>query len=199
MIPVRKTRQGLTQKPFWQTRPEPTPHPDSSVQGRGHGPTAFAGADVYSFCEPTAQKISTGRPSQPQRPPGSMQEGILLGATHLPLLPQPPVKPQRCPEGHCASFVQVIAPWVVPRFSKAAGFVACAWVLPHATMSPRTKATTCVNGKQIFPISLNALPPVSCDKAGSMSVIGIFSPANVQPVGPMSPESTSCQSFSLLE
>jgi hypothetical protein len=90
-----KTRWVLTQKPFWQTRPEPAPHPNSSVQGRGHSPTAFAGADVYSVREPTAQRISTGRPSQPQRPPGSIHEGVLLGTMHFPLLSQPDVKPQR--------------------------------------------------------------------------------------------------------
>jgi hypothetical protein len=83
------------QKPLRQTRSEPDPHPDSSLQGRGHGPTAFTGADVNSAGEPTAQKISTGRPSQPQRPAGSMQEGLALGTMHLPLLAQPNVKPHR--------------------------------------------------------------------------------------------------------
>jgi len=63
--------------------------------GCGQGPTAFAGADVYSVGEPTPQKISTGRPSQPQRPPGSMHEVLLLGVMHMPWLRQPTVKPQR--------------------------------------------------------------------------------------------------------
>ena len=51
---------GLVQIPFLHTRPEPCPHPNSSVQGRGQGPTAFTGADVYSMREPTPQKMSTG-------------------------------------------------------------------------------------------------------------------------------------------
>jgi hypothetical protein len=34
---------------------------------------------VYSLGEPTSQRISTGRPSQPQRQPGSMHEGLPLG------------------------------------------------------------------------------------------------------------------------
>jgi hypothetical protein len=65
------------------------------VQVRGHGPTEATGADVNSVREPTAQKISTGRPSQPQRPPGSMHEALPLGTTHLPLLSQPEKKPRR--------------------------------------------------------------------------------------------------------
>lgn len=68
-------------------------------QGRGHGPSEFAGAAVYSLI-PSAvapQKTSTGRPSQPQRPAGvSMQNGLCFGKTHLPLLSQPDdLNPQR--------------------------------------------------------------------------------------------------------
>ena len=63
----------------------------------GQGATV-AGADVYSLI-PSAvapQKRSTGRPSQPQRPPGvSMQNGLCAGTTHLPLLSQPDGNPQR--------------------------------------------------------------------------------------------------------
>jgi len=92
-------RHGLTQNPSRHTRPDAQAW--SSVQGRGHGPTAFTGADVYSYLEFVAQKISTGRPSQPQRPPGSMHEALPLGTTHLPLLLHPPVNPQRWPDGHC--------------------------------------------------------------------------------------------------
>jgi len=83
----------LTQSPFWHTRRDP--HPTSWVQVRGHGPTVFTGADVNSVREPTPQKISTGRPSQPQRPPGSIHELLPLGTMHLPLLSQPDVNPQR--------------------------------------------------------------------------------------------------------
>src|SRR3954467_13933916 len=86
-------RYGLTQKPFWHAKPDP--HSNCSLHVFGHGPTAFVGADAYSVREPTAQKISTGRPSQPQRPPGSMQWLSRLGTMHLPSLSQPPVKPQR--------------------------------------------------------------------------------------------------------
>ena len=92
--PTRQGSYGLAQKPCRQTRPV-DPQPASSVQGRGHGPTAFTGADVNSVFEPTPQKMSTGRPSQPQRPPGSMQRASLLRTMHLPLLAQPPAKPQR--------------------------------------------------------------------------------------------------------
>ena len=58
------------------------------VQGRGQGPTAFAGADVYSHREPTAQKISTGRPSQPQQP-RSTHRGLPLARCISPSLSQP--------------------------------------------------------------------------------------------------------------
>jgi len=65
-------RHGLTQTPLRQTRPV-FPQSASSVQVFGQPPMKHAGADVYSVREPTAQKISTTSPSQPQRPPGSMQ------------------------------------------------------------------------------------------------------------------------------
>jgi hypothetical protein len=63
---------GLTQTPLRQTRPV-FPQSASAVQVFGQPPMKHAGADVYSVREPTAQKISTTLPSQPQRPPGSMQ------------------------------------------------------------------------------------------------------------------------------
>jgi hypothetical protein len=65
-------RHGLMQTPLRQTRPV-FPQSASSVQVFGQPPMKHAGADVYSVREPTAQKISTTPPSQPQRPPGSMQ------------------------------------------------------------------------------------------------------------------------------
>lgn len=74
-----------------------------SLQISGHGPTKQAGADVYWLFESTAQRISTGRPSQPQRPPGSMQAVVLLGTTQL--LNLSPRNPQRLPEGHSASLL----------------------------------------------------------------------------------------------
>jgi hypothetical protein len=51
-------RYGLTQKPLSHTRRDP--HPDSLVQGRGHGPTVSAGADVNSVPESTPQKNVDG-------------------------------------------------------------------------------------------------------------------------------------------
>jgi len=121
---------GWVQKPFRQARRDP--HSISLVQGRGHGPTASTGADVNSVREPTAQKISTGRPSQPQRPPGSMQWLSRLGTMHLPLLSQPPVKPQRWPEGHSESFLQLATLWEAPTLGPPV-VVVCAWVLEHPT------------------------------------------------------------------
>jgi hypothetical protein len=59
---------------------------------------------VYSAPELAPQNISTGRPSQPQRPPGSKQCGVLLGTTHSPNLS--PLNPHRSPVGHSASPLQ---------------------------------------------------------------------------------------------
>lgn len=64
--------------------PIPTCTSELSVQGFGQGPTAFTGADMNSVREPIAQKTSTERPSQPQRPPGLMHELFLIGTTHQP-------------------------------------------------------------------------------------------------------------------
>jgi hypothetical protein len=59
---------------------------------------------VYSAPELVPQNISTGRPSQPQRPPGSKQCGVLLGITYS--LNLSPRNPQRSPAGHSASPLQ---------------------------------------------------------------------------------------------
>src|SRR5262249_22620398 len=91
--------------------------------GRGHGPTAFVGADVYSIRVPTAQKMSTGRPLQPQRPPGSMHEFLPPGTMHLPLLLQPEVKPQRWPDGHCESLTQRTAGACPLRIARSTAIV----------------------------------------------------------------------------
>jgi hypothetical protein len=101
-IKATDARYGLPHRPFCHVRLEG--HLLFSLQGFGHTPTKHAGADVYSAFESTAQRISTSRPSQPQRPPGSMQRVVLLGTMHL--LNLSPRKPQRSPEGHSASLVQ---------------------------------------------------------------------------------------------
>jgi hypothetical protein len=69
----------------------------SSVQGMGQAPTELTGAEANSVDDPTAQKRSTGWPSQPQRPPGSAQLAPAFSTTHVPLPAQPiaPVNPQR--------------------------------------------------------------------------------------------------------
>ena len=112
---------------------------------------------MNSVREPTPQKISTGRPSQPQRPPESMQEFLPLGTMHFPLFSQPNVKPQRCPEGHCESFLQLSVLWE-PRKSELPVGVVCAWVLLHATTNPRTNATPYSDTKQNFPITSDRYP-----------------------------------------
>jgi hypothetical protein len=129
---------GLTQKPFSQTRRGP--HSDSVVQVRGHGPTEFVGAEVNSVRESTPQKISTGRPSQPHRPPGSMHDALPLGTMHLPLLSQPEVKPQRWPDGHCESFLQLTTVFEL-RAPEPPAFAVCALVMPHAAPNHRISAT----------------------------------------------------------
>jgi len=140
---------GLAQKPFWQTRRDP--HPDSLVQGRGHGPTASTGAEVNSVRESTAQKISTDRPSQPHRPPGSMQWLSRLGTTHLPLLSQPYAKPQRWPEGHSESFLQLATLWGTPALEPPV--VVCAQVLAQAKTNHRPSAAPYADAKPDFPIT----------------------------------------------
>jgi len=112
---------------------------------------------VNSAREPTPQKISTGRPSQPQRPPGSMHEFLPLGTMHFPLLSQPDVKPQRCPEGHCESCLQLTALWE-PRKSEPPVGVVCARVLQNATTNPRTNAAAYSDTKQDFPITSDRYP-----------------------------------------
>jgi hypothetical protein len=141
--PDGKMPYGFAQVAFRQTRPDP--HSEFSPHVRGHGPTAFAGADVYSIRESIAQKISTGRPSQPQRPPGSMHEGVPLGTMHLPLLLQPNVKPQRWPEGHSASFVQLAAACGLALELVAPAVCAC--MFPNAATSHaiKTRLRTIVN------------------------------------------------------
>ena len=137
--------QGLRHQPFWQASPDK--HWALSVQGFGQGPTALTGAEVNSVREPIPQKISTGRPSQPQRPPGSMHERFLLGATHLPLLPQPPTNPHRSAEGHCESFVQLRASRVLPVLELLA-VVDWAFTLRHPAKMHQHKAIVCTAGKR---------------------------------------------------
>jgi hypothetical protein len=146
----------LTQNPFSHTRPD-DPHPDSAVQGRGHGPTALTGADVNSVREPAAQKMSTGRPSQPQRPPGSMQCASLLGTTHRPLLPQPDVNPHRWPDGHCESFVQLTTLREAP-FLEESVFAVWHSASPMAAKSQRTRLKVCANADHGFFITLERGP-----------------------------------------
>ena len=105
---------------------------------------ASTGADVNSVREPAAQKISTGWPSQPQRPPGSMQCVSLLGTTHRPLLSQPHINPHRWPDGHCASFVQLTMVPEVPFLGPAA-FVVWHSALPKAAKSQTTRVRICAN------------------------------------------------------
>jgi len=102
---------------------------------------------VNSVRESTPQNMSTGRPSQPQRPPGSMHEVWPLGTTHLPLLSQPDVKPQRWPEGHCESFLQLTA-LCEPRVIELA--VVCVCALPHATMKLKTNSALYPDARQNF-------------------------------------------------
>jgi hypothetical protein len=137
--------QGLRHQPFWQASPDK--HWELSVQGFGQGPTALTGAEVNSVREPIPQKISTGRPSQPQRPPGSKHEGFPLGTTHLPLLPQPPTNPHRSPEGHCESFVQ-LRPFPVLRVLELLAVVDWVLTLGHPARMHQHKAIVCTGGKR---------------------------------------------------
>jgi len=109
---------------------------------------------VYSVREPTPQKISTGRPSQPQRPPGSMHEVLPLGVMHLPWLRQPTVKPQRCWEGHSASVLQ-LTPGRESCVLEVPLIIVCAWLLPQVVLRHRTKSTADAKSKQIFLIALD--------------------------------------------
>jgi hypothetical protein len=137
--------QGLRHQPFWQASPDK--HWELSVQGFGQGPTALTGAEVNSVREPIPQKISTGRPSQPQRPPGSMHERFPLGTTHLPLFPQPPTNPHRSAGGHCESFVQ-LRPFRVLRVLELLAAVDWALTLRHPAKMHQHKAIVCTGGKR---------------------------------------------------
>jgi hypothetical protein len=88
---------------------------------------------VYSVREPTPQKISTARPSQPERPPGSMHEVLPLGVMHLPWLRQPTVKPQRCWEGHSASVLQ-LTPGRESCVLEVPLIIVYAWLLPQVVL-----------------------------------------------------------------
>lgn len=146
---------GLTQIPFWHTRPDL--HCNCSLHGLGHGPTEPVGADAYSVDEPTAQKRSTGRPSQPQRPPGSKQCLSPLGTMHLPLLSQPPVKPQRWPGEHSESFMQLATLWE-PRTLELPVVGVCAVVLAQVMTKHRHSARPNADVKHNFLITLDRHP-----------------------------------------
>jgi hypothetical protein len=150
-VQAQKKAHGLRHKPFWHSSPDV--HCELSVQDFGQGPTALTGADVNSVREPIAQNISTGRPSQPQRPPGSMHELFPLGTTHLPLLLQPPTNPHRWPEGHCESFVQFRA-FCVLRVVEIFAVIDWAWTFTHPARMHKHKARMWVGDKQIMLIAL---------------------------------------------
>jgi hypothetical protein len=137
---------GLPQNPFSQTRR--AGHAPPSVHGIGHGPTKPTGADANSDDEPLAQNRSTGRPSHPQRPPGS-KHALPPGKTHVPYPSQPfaPVNPQRRPEGHSESLLHLapLSELRILRVSVASAVGAAGMLvewLPHAVSShnPATNA-----------------------------------------------------------
>ena len=93
---------------------------------------------------PAAQTISTGRASQPHRPPGSMQCESLLATTHRPLLSQPLVNPHRWPDGHCESIVQLTVVCEVRLFGPFA-FVVWHPASRKAAKSQTTRVRRCAN------------------------------------------------------
>jgi len=76
---------------------------------------------------------------------------------HLPLLSQPPVKPQRRPEGHSESFLQLATLWEA-RTLEPPVVVVCALVLAQATTNHRPSATPYADAKQDFPITSDRYP-----------------------------------------
>lgn len=146
---------GKLQTPLSQVRPEGQIRP--SLQDIGQGPTKPTGAEANSEGESAAQNRSTGRTSQPQRPPGSKQfPGLATTQVPRDLQPIARVKPQRLPEGQSESLAQ-LSPLVEFRAVAEPAEFAGGMVEPHdassqkaETQTARASVEVCMDGCLIF-------------------------------------------------